>query len=195
MDAVYIDKKQLKLIKLKELLKKWDKRHLKQTFSCLLDWETKCNDDNEQKYYNKLLIRLESNVGKDKIKKNLITYYMNELSRVPTIPTQRNSYGHWYCYIDDSMNLVSWDETTPFCEDGGEGFTFSKFKKVIITQLLNSINTFMNKNNTDIAEWLKDSYGTQLYCKYKLDYIVSKETENERFWGEYWNREARESFF
>ena len=105
---------------------------------------------------------------------------MNVLNRVPTIPTQRNSYGHWYCYINDSMGIVSWDETTPFCEDGGEGFTFSKFKKVIKTEILDSINRFMNKKNTDIAECLKDLYGEQIYTIYKLDYIVSKETENDR---------------
>mgnify|MGYP003646194833 FL=1 len=178
MDAVYIDKKQLKLIKLKELLKKWDKRHLKQTFSCLLDWETKCNDDNAQKYYNKILSRLENNKGYQ-IKKNLISYYMNVLNRVPTIPTQRNSYGHWYCYINDSMGIVSWDETTPFCEDGGEGFTFSKFKKVIKTEILDSINIFMNKDNTYIAECLKSMYGEQIDTIYKLEYIVMKDTEND----------------
>jgi hypothetical protein len=178
MDAVYIDKKQLKLIKLKELLKKWDKQHLKQTFSCLLDWKTKCNDDNKQKYYNKLLSRLESNKGYQ-IKKNLLSYYMNVLNRVLPISTQKNSYGHWYCYINDSMGIVSLNEQTCFCEDGGVGFTFTKFKKVIKTKLLDSINTFMNKNNTDIAECLKNMYGEQIDTKYKLDYTVVKETENE----------------
>ena len=181
-DAEYINKEQLKIIKLEKLLKKWDDKHFRQTFNCALEWNSDCKEENKKKYYEKMLSKLELEKGKLQIRNNLKRYYINKLNEVKAI--KGNGEGYWYCHIYENIGVFHkyYGYGGRFVCDS-ECRTFTEFKNEIKTEILESVDNFMTMPHTEIAEHLESVYGNYIRCDYTISYKIIKESTNPSWVG------------
>ena len=177
-DAEYINKEQLKVIKLEELLKKWDKRHFQKTVRFGV-WNSMCFEEGKKKYYEKMLSKLETNEGKLKVKNNLKKYYINKLTELKAI--KNNGEGYWRCYIDENIGVF--DNTNGYEIACSDCKTFTEFKNEIKTIILNRVDKFMTMPHTDIAELLQWIWGDYVCCEYTIVYKIRKESRNPNWSG------------
>jgi hypothetical protein len=172
-DAEHINKEQLKVIKLEKLLKKWDKKHFQKTVR-LGVWNSMCWEDSKEKYYEKMLSKLETNEGTQQIKNNLNKYYINKLNEVKAI--KGNGQGYWCCYIDENIGVFN---NTNGCQIAdSECGTFTQFKNQIKQEIHNRVDKFMTKPDKEIAEQLQWIWGDYVYCEYTIVYKIRKESRN-----------------
>ena len=176
-DAVYINKEQLKVIKLEELLKKWDKKHFQKTFGFVVWlWKSSCREDNGQKYYEEILKKLYFVQSRQQIKNNFKRFYINELNKVKAI--KGNGEGYWYCYIDENIGIFN--NNYP-CIGQSECRTFTEFKNQIKQEIHNRVDKFMTKPDKEIAEHMENMYGEYIYSCYNIVYKIRKESTNRDF--------------
>ena len=178
-DAEYINKKQLKLIKFEELLKKWDNEHYNETFSPYInEWKYECRDDNKETYENKILFMLGQGegrqCGKKLIKKKIIKLFTNELNKLSTIRASSN-YGVWECFLDENIGVFPYED---ILEKGGH-YTFTEIKKEIKEIIVNKVDKFMEKDHKAIAEYLSSHYGGCIDIRFKIIYSIIKEENND----------------
>lgn len=178
-DAEYINKEQLKVIKLKKLLKKWDDNHFQQTFNCALEWNWNWRVEHKKKYYEKMLSKLELEKGKLQIRNNLKRYYINKLNEVKAI--KGNGEGYWSCYIDENIGVFNNHyDYGGYCVGDSECRTFTEFKNEIKTEILESVDKFMTMPHKEIAEHLQSVYCNYMYCDYTIRYKIIKESRNPK---------------
>ncbi len=176
-DAEYINKKQLKLIKLEKLLKKWDKKHYEKIFSPYInEWEYECRKDNEEKYKNKILFMLDHRLGDGKklIRKKLIKLFTNELNKVKAIRASGN-YGVWNCWLYEDTGIFPYEE---ILEIGGF-YTFTDIKKELKKKIIYFVDKFMENDHKKIADYLSSHYGGCIDIRFRIMYSIIKEEEND----------------
>tara|TARA_R110000803_G_C11833503_1_gene303621 strand:+ start:68 stop:649 length:582 start_codon:yes stop_codon:yes gene_type:complete len=177
-DAEYINKEQLKVIKLEKLLKKWDDKHFKKTVR-LGVWNSRCIEEGREKYYEKMLSKLWYHKSRLQVKNNLKQYYFNKLNELKAI--KNNGEGYWRCYIDENIGVFN---NTNGCEiAGSECRTFTEFRNEIKTEIINRVDNFMEMPNKDIAEVLQWIYGDYVCCEYTIVYKIRKESRNPNWVG------------
>jgi len=175
-DAEYINKKQLKLIKLEKLLKKWDKKHYNKTFSPYInEWEYECREDNKEKYKNKILFMLDHRLGDGKklIRKKLIKLFTNELNKVSAI-RKSSDYGTWDCWLAEDIGVFPYEN---LMEIGGY-YTFTEIKKKLKEIIVNKVDKFMEEDHKKIADYLSSHYGGCIDIRFRIIYSVIKEEDN-----------------
>ena len=176
-DAEYINKEQLKVIKLEELLKKWDKRHFQKTFGLVVwYWQSSCRTDNGKKYYEEILKKLYFHQTCQQIKNNFKRFYINELNKVKAI--KGNGEGYWYCYIDENIGIFNNGNA---CIGESDCRTFTEFKNQIKQEIHNRVDKFMTKPDKEIAEHMENMYGEYIYSCYNIVYKIRKESTNRDF--------------
>tara|TARA_R110002020_G_scaffold1247_2_gene5968 strand:+ start:330 stop:911 length:582 start_codon:yes stop_codon:yes gene_type:complete len=178
-DAEYINKKQLKLIKLEKLLKKWDKKHYNKTFSPYInEWNYECRDDNKEIYKSKILFMLGQGegrqCGKKLIRKKLIKLFTNELNKLSAI-RKSSDYGNWNCWLYENTGIFPYEN---IMEIGGY-YTFTEMKKKLKEIIVNKVDKFMEKDHTTIADYLSSHYGSYIDIRFRIIYSVIKEEEND----------------
>jgi hypothetical protein len=175
-DAEYINKKQLKLIKLEKLLKKWDKKHYNKTFSPYInEWEYESKEYNKEKYKNKILFMLDHRLGDGKklIRKKLIKLFTNELNKLSAIRASSN-YGTWDCWLAENIGVFPYE-----CIIETEGYyTFTKFKKEIKEKIIYFVDKFMEEDHKKIADYLSSMYGEGIEISFRIIYKVIQEVDN-----------------
>lgn len=176
-EASYIDKEQLKNLKLEKLLKKWDEKHYNELFSPhIYEWENNSKEYYKNKYKEELVKRLDISEEKLKIQKNIIRYYFNELDKVSSIKVNKN-LGYWYCYIEeDSFGILQPNYSDIFTED--YDITFTQFKKLIKIKIINRIENFMRYDNKKIVKYISNSMYEDIKCDFKISFKYYRKEES-----------------
>lgn len=175
-DAEYINKKQLKLIKLEKLLKRWDRIHYSTPYlESLSPWRCQCREDNKEKYKNKILFMLDHRLGDGKklIRKKLIKLFTNELNKVSAI-RKSSDYGTWDCWLAENIGVFPYEN---IMEIGGY-YTFTEIKKKLKEIIVNKVDKFMEEDHKKIADYLSSNYGGCIDICFRIIYSVIKEEDN-----------------
>ena len=177
-DAEYINKKQLKLIKLEKLLKRWDRIHYSTPYlESLSPWRCQCREDNEEKYKNKILFMLDHRLGDGKklIKKKIIKLFTNELNKIKAIRASGN-YGVWTCWLYEDTGIFPYED---ILETTGGHYTFTDIKKELKKKIIYFVDKFMENDHKKIADYLSSHYGGCIDIRFRIIYSIIKEEEND----------------